>query len=445
MTITVSRRAFLVAITCLVSLPLPSYAGGGSLGSKARLQVEIKNISSGPTSSAITPPIVSIDTREVGDPNNAPTTIEGSPVGSISVPFRIGTFEVTIAEYTAFLNAVATRTDSANGSIVDSLYDSRMASDINVAGISRSGEGTATAPYVYTEIGDKMKPIAYVTWFNAARFANWMHNGATTTADTETGAYTLALAITGSIARNPNALWWIPTQDEWFKAAHYKSGGTNAGYWRYPTQSDDFPTNDSSLGTNQANFHRLDLFSITQLSTLDPNQNYLTAVGTFTNSPSAYGTFDQGGNLDEWTDTVVTTSFGEARITRGGAWSTGGLNADATPISTALPNDRANKIGFRLARAAITTTPTTNQPLTGDFDVTVTNPITNTPIRINAGEIRFFGIRPGRFTVVAQDSANPTLQATKQFGADTLRNNRVTISNAGGQISIEQVADGASF
>lgn len=428
-------------ITSLVAPPLASHAGGGG-GSKQSFVVKIKNTSTGPTGGATTTPLVTVETVEVGDANNNSATINGSPLGGVANAFRMGAFEVTIAQYATFLNAIAKRTDAVNGTIVDSLYDSRMGSDLTIAGISRTGQGSGADPYAYTAIGDSKKPIAYVTWFNAARFANWMHNGATESADTETGAYTLALATSGTVTKNPGATWWIPSQDEWFKAAYYKSGSSDAGYWKYPTQSDSFPNNNDSAGTNQANFQRLGVYSITQSTTLDSNQNYLTAAGTFINNPSAYGTFDQGGNVDEWTDSVVSTSFGDARVTRGGGWSSGGLNNDSTPVSTALPSDRLSKLGFRLARAAVS--PGSGASLTGSFDVGIgLNP--GVLKRIDPNQVIQFAVRSGAFTVVAQDSADPTAKTSKEFSTGANRTTLLTITNAGGQITIATAPTGTSF
>jgi hypothetical protein len=324
---------------------------------------------------------------------------------------------------------------------VESLYDPRMASDAAIAGISRSGDGSAGSPFSYTPIGDPAKPIAYVTWFNAARFANWIHNGATQSADTETGAYTLNGALSGIIAKNPSAIWWIPSEDEWFKAAYYKGGGTTAGYWRYPTQSDDFPGNSSSTNANNANFLRLTLFSITQSATLDSAQNYLSAVNTFANSPSAYGTFDQGGNLDEWTDGTRTSTFGVTRVTRGGAWNSGGLNNDATPSSTALPSDRSNKIGFRLARSAAGNP---NASASGTFLVKAG--AAESALRPLAPQaITQFAVRPGSFIVEAQDASNPSLRAAKEFSTASNRSSRITVNAAGGTITIQEAPAGETF
>lgn len=434
------RVHLLLPVIAVGALLLPSqYAlgGGGSTGKTQRRVVRIKNTGL----AAAQAPLLSLDTVEIGDAANVALVVNGTSYGGVASAFRMATFEVSITEYTTFLNAVATRADGANAAVIESLYDSRMLSDANIAGISRNGSGTAAVPYAYFVVGDAKKPISYITWFNAARFANWMHNGATANADLETGAYTLSGALSGTFTRNPDAVWWIPTQDEWFKAAYYKGGSANAGYWLFPTQHDTLPTNDSSLGTNQANFQRLGLFSVTQASTLDTAQNYLTATGTFVNSPSAYGTYDQGGNIEEWTDTVVSTEFGNARITRGGAWNSGGLNNDISNIPTALPNDRLSKVGFRLARAAIPE----GAPavLSGVLSVKV-SPEARDAVTLAPGEIVQFALRSGAYSVEARDAQIETASASREFFAAN-RTSFVTVAVQGNQIVIEEAPSGTSF
>jgi hypothetical protein len=48
----------------------------------------------------------------------------------------------------------------------------------------------------------------------------------------------------GIITKNAGATFWIPSEDEWYKAAYFDQnleGG--AGYWLYPTQSNTAPGN----------------------------------------------------------------------------------------------------------------------------------------------------------------------------------------------------------
>jgi formylglycine-generating enzyme len=291
------------------------------------------------------PPLIEVETVPVGDAGNAADT---NGFGSVSYEYRIGKYEVTIAQYTAFLNSVA-KSDPYG------LYSTALNANynINVTGIARSGGGTPTDPYSYLPIGNSSRPIAYVSWFDAARFANWMHNGAIDGADTENGAYTLSGRTNGdAVARNSNAKWWIPTKNEWYKAAYFKGGSAIAGYWRYPTQSDSAPSNLTGGAINQANIRKDNVYCVTQSSEYSQLQNYLTEVGSFSNSSSAYGTFDQGGNLHEWND--LTASIGPKRGYLGGYWDRGEffLSSAFVGDDDAAPNAKNDNIGFRVARNA---------------------------------------------------------------------------------------------
>ena len=280
-------------------------------------------------------PLVTIETVPVGNAGNA---ADSTGYGSVAHNFNIGTYEVTIGQYTDFLNSVAA-TDTY------SLYNASMATDLNVAGISRSGPSGLYTYAVINNSGDSgNRPITFVSWFDAARFANWMNNGATVGASTETGAYTLNGATTGIITKNAGATWWIPSEDEWYKAAYYKGGGTNAGYWDYPTQSDTAPGNIVGGAANQANYNN-GVYSVTQSASYVGTLNYLTDAGAFSNSASAYDTFDQGGNVWEWNDAVIGSSRGR----RGGSWSGNGFNLRSSRRSDFDPAVEANYVGFRVA------------------------------------------------------------------------------------------------
>ena len=84
----------------------------------------------------------------------------------------------------------------------------------------------------------------------AARYCNWLHNNY---GDTQTGAYTLTNYSIGSPlpSRNSGAKYFIPTENEWYKAAYYKGGGAQRGYWRYATQTDIAP--EAVCATNIGN------------------------------------------------------------------------------------------------------------------------------------------------------------------------------------------------
>ena len=56
--------------------------------------------------------------------------------------------------------------------------------------------------------------------------------------------------------RSVNAKFWIPSEDEWYKAAYHKNDGVTGNYFDYPTGSDATPSNDLDLGGNNATFYQ---------------------------------------------------------------------------------------------------------------------------------------------------------------------------------------------
>lgn len=307
-------------------------------------------------SPAAAEPLLTLDTVAIGNAGNAPANAanvtydaslysEALGYGAVDYDYRMGTTEVTIGQYQTFLNAVASVPIQP---YLTALWNTNMEADGNVAGIHRSGAGTLAEPYVYTVVpGSANRPITYVSWFDAARFVNWVQNGATRTSDTETGAYTLNGATTGMISRNPDATWWLPNEDEWYKAAYYSPelvGGTG-GYTLYATQSNTLDSN--VIGAPGAANYNDGVYATTQQPIKLPDLNYLTDVGAYPDSPSYYGTFDQSGNVWEWTDSP--TSDTRFRI-RNGSW----IDADESYLSAAgsldaPPTLQLFDIGFRVA------------------------------------------------------------------------------------------------
>lgn len=311
-----------------------------------------------------TPPneLIRIDTVPVGDPENVaePRTL----FGSVDYEFDIGKYMVTIGQYCTFLNAVAK--DDTFG-----LYNEKMASDLNVAGIERQG---SPGQYSYSVINNsgssENRPIAYVSFFDAARFANWMSNeqprGEQNDRTTEAGAYPLYGAVAGVVPSrstvNPNTgeppAYYIPLENEWYKAGFFdpELNDGSGGYWTYATQSDNPPGNVVGSTENQANYIADSLYSVTQQVQYDASQNYLSDVGSFSQSQSYYKTFDQNGNLGEWNN--ADGSPNSSQGTRGNFWASAlnGLRSFAYVSASQESND----LGFRIARPQGTTKPCSN-------------------------------------------------------------------------------------
>ncbi len=268
---------------------------------------------------------VTIDWVTVGNAGNA----GNAGYGSVAHEYKIGKYEVTNAQYGAFLNAKAT-TDSYG------LYNSNMPS----YGITRSG---SSGSYTYSVTGALAnRPVVYVSWLDAARFANWLANGQGG-GDTETGSYTLNGATSGIIHANAGAQVYLPSDQEWYKAAYYNADNQN--YSIYPNGQNSISTSDANYGNSIG---------------------FATEVGFYSHASSYYGTFDQGGNVWEFSGLFydIWTQSYKPQL-RGGSWGwetkgTGSINGSYGLFYWDLSSTNSNILvdnyltedsqrGFRLA------------------------------------------------------------------------------------------------
>lgn len=311
----------------------------------------------------------------------------GTPrIGDVFQNYRIGTYEVTNSQYRSFLNAV-----DPDGTNQYGIYNSQMTS--NQLGGINFDQGLAKGAKYSLKAGMENKPVNFVSWYDAARFTNWMSNGSRILEKsdhgfgfTEAGAYDLLGSSTGSFERNSGTPWWLPSSSEWSKAAFYQPpslGGPRDGLWYYATQSDVITNiiSDPDSG-HSANFHDGSIIECPPnnlscaggivsaggigggggsvgIGYLDPrgysagSTVLLTEVGKFGNSSSFYGTYDQAGNVQEWTE-----GFGE----NGGAFAAGGAYDDVTDYNLNVyrpyggflaPETEAANTGFRVATNVI--------------------------------------------------------------------------------------------
>jgi hypothetical protein len=363
------------------SIRVACFAATAALSTQASLAVI--SIETVPVNTVYIPPVYS-----AYDPNKetillSPGRYENghSLAGVVDTDYRIGTYEVTNSQYSSFLNAV-----DPHGENLFNLYNPSMTSN-GIGGITYNAGAAAGAKYsIKTGMGNK--PVNYVSWMDAARFTNWMHNGSQTYSSTagsfelDVGAYFLVFNITGIIERNPDAKWWLPSGGEWGKAAYYQppslGGPVGNGLWEYPTQSNFMDNNLSDPDSgHSANFHDGSLIPAPDFGAggggivalddsgipingyyLDPRgfsagpTVLLTEVGDFENSSSYYGTYDQAGNVQEWTDTF--NSSGVVQVL-GGAFDTRPNNSSLTlnvyeSYGGLLPLDTEEwNTGFRVA------------------------------------------------------------------------------------------------
>lgn len=298
--------------------------------------------------------MIFIETVPVDDTNNAPDPLTG--YGAVQDAYRIGRTEVTAKQYCSFLNAVAKYSDPYH------LYNPQMSSDRDVASIEKIYDSTSKCYIFKTIKGADDFPITYVSWSSAARFCNWLHNdqpeGNEGPDTTERGAYNLD-GFMGGVLVAEDASWFLPSEDQWYKAAYYKGGGMNAGYWIYPTQNDTDPDN-SMIGntTNNANFFIVKSVKNWCKKVL-PEKTYskskapfLTPVNAFTNAAGYYGTYDMGGNVFEWVATDQESINRDIQVVRGGAWSKEfGISSLQSTYRNTMNSfsSQTSTIGFRVA------------------------------------------------------------------------------------------------
>jgi formylglycine-generating enzyme required for sulfatase activity len=283
---------------------------------------------------------ITMDWVNVGNPGNA---ADSTGYGAVAYAYQIGKHEVTNSQYAAFLNAVDPEGANANG-----VYNALMGSNARGGITYTAGSGSGAKYTLRTSMGDK--PVNWVSWYDAARFTNWVNNGQGA-GSTETGAYTLS-GNTGIITKNVGASVYLPSEDEWYKAAYYdptSGAGGGDNYWLHATRSDTAPTiasanstgDISNPGANVANYA-----SGADWGTPVQNGNVTTVGSAGALAESYFGTADQGGNVWEWNDAVTS---GSSRGLRGGSFGNLENSLRASDRTNGGPTNESGTIGFRVA------------------------------------------------------------------------------------------------
>jgi formylglycine-generating enzyme required for sulfatase activity len=201
-------------------------------------------------------------------------------------------------------------------------------------------------------------PAGDVSWRMAAMYCNWLHNDRRSDRDAFlSGAYDVSTfgfngnIFTDQAAHSPGARYWIPTWDEWLKAAHYDPSkanpdGTTGGWWTYSNGSDIAftygpPPSWGGVGTANAGFDTPNPFAIP-----------LGAYGV----TSPYGLLDVAGGTTEWTESIRTINTGQKyRVHDGSFWTEdafeSGLFDRAREWGGELPHIADYWYGLRVAAA----------------------------------------------------------------------------------------------
>ncbi len=267
--------------------------------------------------------LFNIEFVTIGNPGNAADTEDGNDnqtgvqnFGSVPDQYRIGKFEIS---------------EDMIGK-----ENAQSASDGSPLNITHNGFGAN-------------KPAGSVSWFEAAKFINWLNTSSgSTEACKFDGAGTFQLWQSGDEGYNPNnlfrnslAIYFLASVDEWYKAAYYDP--TLGVYYDYPTGSNSVPD-----GIDFAGDTTFDVVFREVSGRNNPAPNDITDVGVL----SPYGTAGQGGNVYEREETdfdLVNDSSSSRHGIRGSSWRNRSLDLLSSYRFGSSPTDEFGINGFRVA------------------------------------------------------------------------------------------------
>ena len=254
----------------------------------------------------------------IGDAGNLADPLTG--YGAVPYVYQIGAYDVTTAQYTGFLNAVAEGGDPYG------LYTPGMATDLPTDGITQT---SSSGRFTYAVRGNGNVPATDVTWGDAARFVNWLQNGQPTGAEgpgtTETGTYTLnggtSSAALMAVSRSTTSTWYCPR----------RTSGTRPHTTRVVEQIITIGSTPHVATIHPATCSRPPARTTPTFPFDNPNPpfngltdpvNYVTPVGAFAASRGPYGTFDQNGDVWQWIETADGSEVRDSarRRIRGRRW-----------------------------------------------------------------------------------------------------------------------------
>lgn len=238
--------------------------------------------------------------------------------GCVPYEYEMAREQVTNADWCAFLNEVETR---APGTVERlGLWHKDMAEGV-LGGIKRTTAG------FMPKRDWAQKPVVYVRFEDVCRYCNWLQ-----TKDIEKGAYDLTYMPP---RRRAGAQVFIPTWDEWTKAAYYDP--VTKTYWTYPT-------GNMLPALSAANYERGD-----ELAVGAPY--YLADVDSFAASPSPWGCLQMGGNTWEIIEDILIQKDGtRLNLYKGGSFGYTETGLSRANTDSAPYNGRCYVFGVRLAR-----------------------------------------------------------------------------------------------
>ncbi|MEA5486626.1 SUMF1/EgtB/PvdO family nonheme iron enzyme [Pseudanabaena sp. CCNP1317] len=225
----------------------------------------------------------------IGDAGNPAYTYfninQTASVGRVDYEYRIATTETTVAQYARFVDVYRHFVPQNEA--------------INLAGNSLGwlGNDAAGSPAYAIPSGWESRP-AYASFRYFARMANWLHHGAPDLANASHDTFAVGAyddTVTGT--RTPGARVWIPSRDEWVKAAHWdpnRNGPGEGGYWLFPDASDEqLMPGDPAMGGETSAGNAVEW----------PSEQFRPwDVGSYGDVQTPWGLLDASGGAREWTE-----------------------------------------------------------------------------------------------------------------------------------------------
>lgn len=265
-----------------------------------RLLVILATFGTALPAAAQAPPSYDFDFATIGLPGNAPYPGGPPPVpslagrGSVAYTYRIARTEVTTAQWMEFVNTYSVRGGSWTWFAAPTFWGATPDPTYSGPGVRWRLDGTNP------DAG--RLPVADITWHDAARFCNWLHNGKGTTLQAMAdGAYDTSTfapqggPFTDQLTHHPDAKFWIPTLDEWMKASAFdpdRHGPGQAGWWHSSYRSDLAPVPGlPGVGQTSAG-----------LDSPVPFDWWQIPLGAYPEMRSPWGLLDTSGATSEWTE-----------------------------------------------------------------------------------------------------------------------------------------------
>jgi formylglycine-generating enzyme required for sulfatase activity len=283
-----------------------------------------------------------IDFVTIGAPGNSAWQGGGATNGRGAVPYeyRIGRLEVTTSQWAEFFNAALDRpaNDRLPHVVAPFVWGAASTTPQNPGGRRWN-----------VPVGNEMRAVTGFDWRTAAMYANWLHNDKSSDRSAFlNGAYDVSTftylndgsLFTDQLTRSPGARYWIPSIDEWMKAAHYdpakqNSDGTLGGWWQY-SNSSDTPFRCGPPGVLVRTDDRLGPDPNGELANANSRWNglifpgfdpFVVPLGAYPDTTSPWGLLDVAGAAKEWTEgafQLLDEPYPRDRYLEGSSWDTGG-------------------------------------------------------------------------------------------------------------------------